>query len=66
MTLITIATVLQSVQFIAKLADGEPVVRDGMLTVDFLLFACLVLEFAGGIFSLCVIRREEKEGEGEK
>ena len=66
MTLITIGTVLQSVRFFAKLADGDFIVRDGMLTIDFLLFACLVLEFGGGIFSVCVIRREEKESEGEK
>lgn len=66
MTLITIGTVLQSVRFFSKLGDGDFIVKDGMLTIDFLLFACLAVEFVCGIFSLCVIRSEEKRNGKEE
>lgn len=67
MTLITIGTVLQSVRFFAKLGDEDFIVKDGMLTIDFLLFACLLVEFGCGIFSLFIIRREDKmNGGGEQ
>ncbi len=65
MTLITIGTVLQSVRFFSKLGDEDFIVKDGMLTIDFLLFACLMVEFGCGIFSLFVIRREERINESE-
>ncbi len=64
MTLITIGTVLQSVRFFSKLGDEDFIVNDGMLTIDFLLFACLAVEFVCGIFSLCVIHNEEKRNGG--
>ena len=60
MTFITIGTVLQSMRFFAKLGEENFIVKDGMLTGDFLLFASLLLLFGCGIFSLCVIRREER------
>lgn len=67
-TLITIGTVLQSIRFFSKLGEDDFIIKDGMLTIDFLLFACLLVEFGCGIFSLCVIRKEEKgnESEGEE
>lgn len=66
MTLITIGTVLQSVRFFSKLGDEDFIVNDGMLTIDFLLFACLAVEFVCGIFSLCVIHNEEKRNGREE
>lgn len=64
----TIGSALQSIRFFFKLSEENFIVDDGMLSIDFLFFVSLLLLFGCGIFSLCVIRKEEKvnESEGEE
>lgn len=50
----------QSIRFFFKLGDEDFPIKDGMLTIDFLFFVSLLLLLGCGIFSLCVIRAEEK------
>lgn len=50
----------QSIRFFFKLGEEDFPIKDGMLTIDFLFFVSLLLLLGCGIFSLSVIRAEEK------
>lgn len=54
---------LQSIRFFFKIGEENFIIKDGMLTIDFLFFVDLLLLFSCGIFSLCVIHSEEKRNE---
>lgn len=60
LVLVTVGAALQSIRFFFKIGREDFFIKDGMLTIDFLFFASLLLLLGCGIFSLCVIRSEEK------
>lgn len=63
--LATVSSALQSIRFFFKIGEEGFILNDGMLSIDFLFFVSLLLLFCCGIFSLCVIRREDKRNESE-
>ncbi|MDE6727065.1 MAG: hypothetical protein K2J80_03875 [Oscillospiraceae bacterium] len=64
--LVTVGSVLQSVRFFFEISEENFIIKDGMLSINFLFFASLLLLFGCGIFSLYVIHSEEKRNESEE
>lgn len=60
-----VGAALQSIRFFFKIGEEDFFIKDGMPTIDFLFFVSLLLLLGCGIFSLCVIRSEEKRNEKE-
>lgn len=58
-----VGSAFQSIRFFFKLGEDDFIVKDGMLSIDFLFFVSLLLLFGCGFFSLCVIHSEEKRNE---
>lgn len=59
----TINAALQSIRFCFKIGKDDFLLKDGMLSNDFLFMVCVILLFCCGVFSLCVIDCEEKRNE---
>lgn len=58
MTIVVAA--LNLVRYVADLCKGEPFIKDNMFTNELLFMICFILMMICGIFSLCVIHRENK------
>lgn len=65
-TLGAAGSAFQSIRFFFKIGEEDFPIKDGMLTIDFLFFVSLLLLLGCGIFSLCVIRSEEKRNGKEE
>lgn len=63
MTIVVAA--LNLVRYVSDLCKGEPFIKDNMLTNELLFTICFILMMICGIFSLCVIHRENKMNESE-
>lgn len=61
--LVIVNSLLQSIRFFFKIGEEDFIIKDGMLSIDFLFFVCGILLFCCGVFSLCVIHNEEKRNE---
>lgn len=64
--LTTAGAVLQSIRFSSQMGSEGFFLKDGMLSNDFLFWVCFILLLVCGIFSLCVIRSEEKRNGKEE
>lgn len=63
MTIVVAA--LNLVRYVADLCKGEHFIKDNMLTNELLFTVCFIIMMICGIFSLCVIHRENKMNESE-
>lgn len=60
-----VAAALNLPRYVADLCKGASFIKDNMLTNELLFMVCFILIMICGIFSLCVIYRENKMNESE-